>query len=52
MTSPKLLLVEDDESLAELLEYRFAKEGYRVRVTAYPSGGGLPTRRSVLFEIL
>ena len=34
MTSPKLLLVEDDESLAELLEYRFAKEGYRVRVTA------------------
>jgi subtilisin family serine protease len=25
---------------------------YRVRVTAYPSGGGLPTRRSVLFEIL
>jgi hypothetical protein len=25
---------------------------YRVRVTAYPSGGGVPTRRSVLFEIL
>ena len=32
--SPKLLLVEDDPSLAELLEYRFAREGYRVRATA------------------
>ncbi len=34
MTSPKLLLVEDDQALAELLEYRFANEGYDVRVTA------------------
>lgn len=34
MTSPKLLLVEDDASLAELLEYRFESEGYDVRVTA------------------
>ena len=34
MVSPKLLLVEDDISLAELLEYRFSKEGYRVRSTA------------------
>ena len=34
MASPKLLLVEDDVSLAELLEYRFEKEGYRVSVTA------------------
>ena len=29
----KLLLVEDDPSLSELLEYRFVKEGYSVRVT-------------------
>jgi two-component system phosphate regulon response regulator PhoB len=34
VTSPKLLLVEDDASLAELLEYRFEREGYDVRVTA------------------
>lgn len=34
MSAPKLLLVEDDTSLAELLEYRFEKEGYDVRVTA------------------
>ena len=34
MTAPKLLLVEDDPSLAELLEYRFVSEGYTVRVTA------------------
>jgi len=33
MVSPKLLLVEDDISLAELLEYRFSKEGYQVRST-------------------
>jgi two-component system phosphate regulon response regulator PhoB len=32
--SPKLLLVEDDQALAELLEYRFESEGYDVRVTA------------------
>lgn len=30
---PKLLLVEDDLPLSELLEYRFEKEGYRVRTT-------------------
>lgn len=34
MTAAKLLLVEDDPALAELLEYRFANEGYSVRVTA------------------
>ena len=34
MAQPKLLLVEDDISLAELLEYRFTKEGYRVRATS------------------
>ncbi len=34
MTAPKLLLVEDDAALAELLEYRFAGEGYDVRLTA------------------
>jgi two-component system phosphate regulon response regulator PhoB len=34
MTSPKLLLVEDDPALAELLEYRFQSEGYNVRTTA------------------
>lgn len=34
MSAPKLLLVEDDIALAELLEYRFANEGYAVRVTA------------------
>ena len=34
MTAPKLLLVEDDASLAELLEYRFVQEGYSVRATA------------------
>lgn len=33
MLGPKLLLVEDDTSLAELLEYRFANEGYHVRRT-------------------
>jgi len=34
VTAPKLLLVEDDHALAELLEYRFESEGYDVRVTA------------------
>src|SRR5690554_6123815 len=34
MPAPKLLLVEDDAALAELLEYRFESEGYQVRVTA------------------
>lgn len=33
MTAPKLLLVEDDQALAELLEFRFRKEGYAVRAT-------------------
>ena len=33
MPAPKLLLVEDDPALSELLEYRFASEGYDVRVT-------------------
>ena len=33
MSAPKLLLVEDDTALAELLEYRFESEGYSVRVT-------------------
>lgn len=30
MTAPRLLLVEDDAALAELLEYRFRAEGYDV----------------------
>ena len=30
----KLLLVEDDPALLELLEYRFSNEGYSVRATA------------------
>ena len=30
----RLLLVEDDTALAELLEYRFENEGYEVRVSA------------------
>ena len=30
----KLLLVEDDPALSELLEYRFSNEGYQVRTTA------------------
>lgn len=34
MPSAKLLLVEDDPSLSELLEYRFTNEGYHVRSTA------------------
>ncbi|QZH74877.1 MAG: phosphate regulon transcriptional regulator PhoB [Erythrobacter sp.] len=34
MSAPKLLLVEDDKALAELLEYRFESEGYDVRSTA------------------
>src|SRR6476660_6041268 len=38
MPAAKLLLVEDDPSLAELLEYGFANEGYAVRVT--PDGVG------------
>ncbi len=33
MTAPRLLLVEDDQALAELLEFRFRKEGYEVRAT-------------------
>ncbi len=33
MPSAKLLLVEDDPALSELLEYRFKNEGYHVRVT-------------------
>ena len=33
MSAPKLLLVEDDTALAELLEYRFESEGYNVSVT-------------------
>ncbi|MXO85171.1 phosphate regulon transcriptional regulatory protein PhoB [Altererythrobacter aurantiacus] len=34
MKGAKLILVEDDPALSELLEYRFTNEGYRVRVTA------------------
>ena len=34
VAAPKLLLVEDDPALAELLEYRFQSEGYRVRTTS------------------
>lgn len=34
MSAAKLLLVEDDPSLSELLEFRFENEGYDVRVTA------------------
>ncbi|MBY6129032.1 phosphate regulon transcriptional regulator PhoB [Qipengyuania aquimaris] len=34
MQAGKLLLVEDDPSLSELLEYRFTNEGYDVRATA------------------
>ena len=34
MTAPKLILVEDDPALSELLEFRFEKEGYDVRVTS------------------
>jgi len=33
MLAPKLLLVEDDPALAELLEFRFKGEGYAVRTT-------------------
>ncbi len=33
MPLAKLLLVEDDPALSELLQYRFEKEGYHVRVT-------------------
>lgn len=34
MSAAKLLLVEDDPSLSELLEFRFQNEGYDVRCTA------------------
>jgi len=34
MPAAKLLLVEDDPALAELLEFRFENEGYDVRTTA------------------
>ena len=34
MPSAKLLLVEDDPALSELLEYRFKNEGYHVRTTS------------------
>lgn len=33
MIAPRLLLVEDDPALAELLEFRFRTEGYQVRIT-------------------
>ncbi|WFL79081.1 phosphate regulon transcriptional regulator PhoB [Altererythrobacter arenosus] len=33
MPTARLLLVEDDPALSELLEFRFQKEGYDVRVT-------------------
>ncbi len=33
MAIAKLLLVEDDPALSELLEFRFKKEGYEVRLT-------------------
>ncbi|GAA4643912.1 phosphate regulon transcriptional regulator PhoB [Pontixanthobacter gangjinensis] len=33
MSAAKLLLVEDDPALSELLEFRFRKEGYEVRAT-------------------
>ena len=33
MSAAKLLLVEDDPALSELLEYRFQNEGYNVRCT-------------------
>lgn len=36
MTAPRLLLVEDDPALAELLEFRFKAEGYAV--TSTPDG--------------
>lgn len=34
MSAAKLLLVEDDPALSELLEYRFQNEGYDVRCTS------------------
>ena len=34
MQAGKLLLVEDDPALSELLEYRFSNEGYEVRTTS------------------
>ncbi|MFZ1741224.1 MAG: phosphate regulon transcriptional regulator PhoB [Pontixanthobacter sp.] len=34
MSAAKLLLVEDDPSLADLLEFRFKNEGYSVRTTS------------------
>ncbi len=34
MIAPRLLLVEDDPALAELLEFRFAQEGYAVTATS------------------
>jgi two-component system phosphate regulon response regulator PhoB len=34
MVAPRVLLVEDDPALAELLEFRFRAEGYDVSVTA------------------
>ncbi len=36
MTAPRLLLVEDDPALAELIEFRFSQEGYVV--TSTPDG--------------
>lgn len=33
MSTPRLLLVEDDPALAELLEFRFRQQGYAVTVT-------------------
>src|SRR3546814_12662437 len=47
MSAAKLLLVEDDPALSELLEYRFSKEGYDVRCTSDGDEALLMSREEV-----
>ena len=53
MPAPKLLLVEDDPALAELLEYRFKGEGLRrARHCGWRRGAGLPSEQTTDLVIL
>src|SRR3546814_237284 len=47
MSAAKLLLVEDDPALSELLEYRFSNEGYDVRCTSDGDEALLMSREEV-----
>jgi len=42
MTAKRLLLVEDDRQLAELVRFHFDRAGYEVTRTGGPMGGRTP----------